>query len=555
MLFRAMKTNKLNNLSHFLMAIIFLLTSIIVDAQIAKIHIPSTSTQVINGKIINEYGDPLIAQVQVWYYNFEEVVFSYKPDEVEGRTDNLLGMTYSTIDGFYSIKVPSDTLLFIISKGPEWELIYKKIIVNENEFDGLEFNATLNHLYNLKKLGWYGGDTHLHSIYSDGRQTPTEIAHALKGVGLSWGILTDHNSIAGINEWLGCNSENLITINGNEISTEASIESIENGYGHMNQTFINELNGTDPKNPNIWVRAVFDDHEDVQDAINLTHAQKGLLSINHPFQNWDWAGRFKSWGEIKSFDAIEVWNCEPPHSLTTSTFDPNLINRNTFGVQSWFSYLNCGIKLPGLAGSDCHDITGVNAYPKGEYFWNTTIGNPRTYAYMDDLEKNNIKSALKQSNLFLTSGFGPLLLVEVDNEKPGEIIESNDNEVLVSIEVLANHPLLKSDDAVRIIYNGEVVKTIATDSKMTFNDSIPISVNNDGWIIVEVFGEWPMFAMTNPIFVDVLPFGDWPTQDWLEPEDSKSWNKFLDHPKISIPDGPSNWENSKYIFNLLDEVK
>jgi hypothetical protein len=542
-----------NNHNYFLIVIIILCASYFVDAQTAKVHIPSTSKQVIHGKIVNENGEPLIAQIQVWYYNFQEVVFNYSSEEVEGRTDNLIGMTYSSDDGFYSIKVPADTLLLIISKGPEWELIYRKILVNENEFDGIEHNVKLNHIYNLKKLGWYGGDTHLHSIYSDGRQTPTEIAHALKGVGLSWGILTDHNSIAGMKEWLGCSNDDFITINGNEISTEASLESIENGYGHMNQTFINELNESEPQNPNIWARSVFNNHNDVQDVINQTHAQKGLLAINHPFQNWDWAGRFKSWGEIKSFDAIEVWNCEPPHSLTTSTFDPNLINRNTFGVQSWFSYLNCGIKLPGLAGSDSHDITGVNAYPKGEYFWNTTIGNPRTYAYMDDLDNNNIKSALKHSNLFLTSGFGPLLLVEVDNEKPGEIIESTDNEVMVSIEVLANHPLLKSNDAVRIIYNGEIVKSIATDSMMTFHDSIPISVNEDGWIIVEVFGEWPMFAITNPIFVDVPPLGEWPKEGWIEPEDSKSWNKFLGHPEISIPDGPSNWENSKYIFDLLED--
>lgn len=537
----------------FFIALIFFCTSFFLYAQKAKINIPPGSAQLLHGKIVDEAGDPLIAQVQVWYYSFTEVVSSFTSDEVKGRTDNLIGMTYSTNDGFYSIKVPADTLLLIITKGPEWELIIKKIIVLENEFDGLENNATLKHLYNLQKLGWYGGDTHLHSVFSDGRQTPTEIANALKGVGLSWGILTDHNTIAGAKEWSSCKSKDFITIIGNEITSEASFSSVENGYGHMNQIFINKLNGADPNNPNIWARAIFNDHNDVQNIINKTHEQKGMLVINHPYQNWDWSGRFKSWGEVKNFDAIEIWNCEPPHSLTTSTFDPNLTNRNTWAVQSWFSILNCGIKIPGLAGSDNHDNTGVNSYPKGEYFWNTTVGNPRSYAYLNNLNENEIKSALKQSNLFLTSGFGPLLLAEVNHKKPGEILELIDNEVKVSIGVLSNYPLLKNEGAIRIIYNGEVVKSIATASTMTFHDSVAIEIDKDGWIVVEVFGEWPMFAITNPIFVDVPPLGDWPVGEWVEPNDMKLWNKFKSHPNITIPDGPSNWKNSKYIFNLLEE--
>jgi len=536
------------------MMVFMICVSCLIKAQKSKINIPSSSKQVIHGRIIDETGNPLIAQVQVWYFDIQDVVFSFDTTETNGRTDNLITVDYSNQNGYYSVRVPSDTVLFIVTKGPEWELIYKKMIINPREFDGIEYNVAIKRLYDLGSLGWYGGDTHMHSIHSDGRQSPSELVHTMKGVGLTWGILTDHNSISGKKEWLAEGQSDFIPILGAEITTEASETSIENGYGHFNQTFITELSGI-TANPNIWARAIFNDHTNVQNSIDLTHAHGGLLIINHPYQNWDWAGRFKSWGEVKNFDGIEIWNCEPPHSLTTSTFDPNLMNRNTLGVQSWFAYLNSGKKLSGLAGSDTHDAYGTNAYPKGKYFWNTMAGNPRTYAFMEDFNELQLKEAIKHGRLFLTSGFGPILLVTAGGETQGNIIRVEKDEKLdVAIEVLANHPLLNSDDAVRIIYNGKIIKSFSTEGSIIFEKSIPLNIIEDGWIVVEAFGEWPMFAMTNPIFVDVPPFGDWPIEEWVEPENLKLWNKYMEQPEITIPDGPSNWENSQYIYKLFDEI-
>lgn len=543
----------LKKFSIMMMILTLLFVSNFIEAQTSKVNIPPGSKQTIHGKILDERGNPVIAQVQVWYYNFQEVVFSFGSEEVKGRTDNLIGISYSDEKGFYSIKVPADTILFLISKGPEWELIYERMVIKPNEFDGIKYNAEIKRLYNFEKLGWYGGDTHSHSIHSDGRQKPSEIIHAMKGVGLSWGILTDHNSIAGMDEWLGRQSADFLSIIGNEISTEASALSAENGYGHMNQTFITTLNGTDPGNPNIWARAVFTDHRDVQQCIDFTHEQNGLFIINHPYQNWDWAGRFKSWGYVKNFDAIEVWNGEPPHGITVNTWDTLGTNINTYALQSWFEYLNKGNKISGLAGSDCHDITGAAAYPKGEFFWTTTIGNPRTYAYLDEFNRENIKEAITEGHLFLTSGFGPLLNIKVDGKIPGEVLSLQDKQnVEVSIEVLANHPLLNSEDAVRIILNGKIIKSFRTGEEIKFSKSVAVEIDGDGWIVIEAFGPWPMYAVSNPVFIDAMPLGDWPVEDWVTPDKSMLWNTFSNHPEVSIPDGPSNWKDTEYIFKVLN---
>ena len=531
----------------------FLFCAFVIEAQTAKVNIPLSSKQTIYGRITNQCDEPLNAQVQVWYYNFQEVTFSVNPAEAKGRTDNLIGVAYSDDLGFYSVEVPADTILVIVTKGPEWELIYDRMIIQPEEFDGIQYNVSLNRLYDLEKLGWYAGDTHTHSIHSDGHQRPSKIANAMKSVGLSWGILTDHNSISGSEEWLGNQTNNFIPIVGNEITTEPSLSAEENGYGHMNQTFITELNGTDPSNPNIWARAVMNGNDDVRMMIEKTHKQNGLISVNHPYSAWDWAGRFKSWGLVNGYDIIEIWNGEPPHSPTVNLWDTLKMNISTYAVHTWFEFLNSGNKITGLAGSDCHDVTGKNAYPKGKYFWNSMIGNPRTYAHINRLDKGNIKQAIKDGNLFLTSCFGPLLLVNVEGKYPGEVVSLSDKQqVKVSIEVLANHPLLNSEDGVRIIFNGRVVKSFNTVDELKVNKNADIDIACDGWIIVEAFGPYPMYAITNPIYIDVQPLGDWPVNKWIEPDDSMLWNTFSNHPEITIPNGPSNWKDSGYIFNEIN---
>jgi hypothetical protein len=454
-------------------------------------------------------------------------------------------MTYSNDKGYFSFRVPADTIVILITKGPEWAVVKKEFIIKEKEFDGIEFNVQLKHLYNLQEQGWFAGDPHHHTFFSDGFNSPTEIAKGMQGVGLSWGILTDHNSDAGTKEWLAEKTANFIPVHGCEITTEPSDSSLINGYGHMNQTFISKINGTDVSNPNIWARERFTNHSDVQKIIDQTHEQNGLIALNHPFQSWDWTGRFKSWGKVKGFDAIEVWNGEPPRSFTINDWDTNYTNINSWGLDAWFTYLNAGNKLTAIAGSDCHDVFGVNAYPKTDSYWTITSGSPRTYCKMKSLSENNIKQAIKNGNVFLTSTFGPLLLLNVNGTEPGNILKiSKEGQLKIKIQVLANQPLLKNNKSVRLIFNGVIIKEFATDSSLTLTDSALVSVKKDGWLVCEAFGQWPAYAITNPVYIDYPPYGDSFTS-FREPAESENWNSFLKHPVLTLPDGPTNWKDSK----------
>ena len=64
-------------------------------------------------------------------------------------------------------------------------------------------------------------DLHTHSTFSDGTFTPTELVAAAEKLGLSAVALTDHNTIAGLSEFLEAGKESTVeTVPGVEFSTE-----------------------------------------------------------------------------------------------------------------------------------------------------------------------------------------------------------------------------------------------------------------------------------------------------------------------------------------------
>jgi hypothetical protein len=157
-----------------------------------------------------------------------------------------------------------------------------------------------------------------------------------------------------------------------------------------------------------------------------------------------------------------------------------------------------------------------------------------------------VKHSLKKGNAFVTAGYwGPLLLVTSrGGQGPGDVVRvGKKGKVPLRIKVLSNRPLADQADGIRIIQGGRVIKTIPTvggKMKMKVKTKVTIDTKKDTWIVVEAFGQWPSMAMTNAIYLDVEPYGDWGADSWQFPEGSENWfNPFPNAPEITVPDGPS----------------
>lgn len=136
----------------------------------------------------------------------------------------------------------------------------------------------------------YVGNVHLHSAYSDGALTITEIVKIGARNGLDFIIITDHQTLAGLDQGMEGYYDKTLVLIGMEVN--------EHSHHYL------ALN----------VRTVVPDNEsNPQQVINGVNQQQGIGIIAHPFEKgskfyhngltflWtDWS--------VQGFQGIEIWN-------------------------------------------------------------------------------------------------------------------------------------------------------------------------------------------------------------------------------------------------------
>jgi len=135
---------------------------------------------------------------------------------------------------------------------------------------------------------WYRGDMHLHTVHSDGRRLPAEVAAAARAGKLDFIVSTDHNTSSAAGVWGDFAGPDLLIIGGEEITTR---------NGHC--TALGLPAGT-------WIdwryRAV---EGALVRFVQEIHAVGGLAVAAHPLATCVACGwKFGFAG----LDAVEVWN-------------------------------------------------------------------------------------------------------------------------------------------------------------------------------------------------------------------------------------------------------
>ena len=544
-----------------------------------RLYTGERNRDTITGRITDPSGKPLRAMVELWYADIS------KPIETEERNGDvwevpknmqfertLYHSTFTTPNGWYHVTAPDGKWMIRIHKGPEWSIEEFEIEVNSyaddagdetTELDGDRRDVVLTHLYDLEERGWYSVDVHSHSNYSDGIQNPYDMYWAWTANGVDAAALTDHNQSVQMEEFNELTDEEFLALGSVEITPDSPMKEDGKGWGHHIAIDIpyGVLPGAkDPDNPVIWRRYVLEDVSDLQAAIDATKAAGGLYHPTHSCWPGDWPnGTMSSWGDVTGLDAVDVftgWDVGPhlPTVLASKEYGASIFasaqfNMNTVCTQIWFEFLNAGTMMAAVADSDTHDVTGLlSTGVSSPTYWRPIAGNARTYVKSNGLRKNAIKQALEDGRAFVTAGYwGPLLIVEADGQyMPGDIVEVRDSKVDLSIEVLSNRPLMGYDAGVRVIQNGQITQTIPThdvEGEMTMEGEVEISVAEDGWVVVQAYGDHPSMAMTNAIYFDVAPYGDTWTGEYKIPAEAGAWfNPFAEvddagnFVKLNIPE-------------------
>lgn len=180
-------------------------------------------------------------------------------------------------------------------------------------------------------LAWYRGDGHLHTVHSDGRRTPAELAAAARGAGLDFIVSTEHNTPSASLQWGEHAGTDLLIVNGEEVTTRS---------GHWPAW-------------NLPVGKWIDWRYRAQDPLQLrrfvdeVHRAGGVVVAAHPFApclgcSWEYG--------YERVDLVEVWN--GPWTLDDEA-----------AVMSWHAMLRAGTWVPAVGNSDAHNPDHVVGLP------------------------------------------------------------------------------------------------------------------------------------------------------------------------------------------------
>ncbi|MFD7504024.1 CehA/McbA family metallohydrolase [Streptomyces sp. NPDC059850] len=207
---------------------------------------------------------------------------------------------------------------------------------------------------------WYRGDSHLHTVHSDGKRTPAELVAAARAAGLDFITTTEHNTTSAHGAFEGLWGDDLLIITGEEVTTR-------NGHvvalGIAPGTFID------------W-RYRARDNRFGQFARKIRQAG-GLVIPAHPHGtcvgcNWKFG--------FNEADAVEVWNADfgPDDEATVLEWDNTLVAAAR-GDGRW---------LPAVGNSDSH------REPQ-------PVGLPQTVVLADDLSRTALQDGIRSGRCWI----------------------------------------------------------------------------------------------------------------------------------------------------------
>ncbi|HSG00075.1 MAG TPA: CehA/McbA family metallohydrolase [Vicinamibacterales bacterium] len=182
-------------------------------------------------------------------------------------------------------------------------------------------------------LRWFKGNTHTHTLNSDGDSTPDDVVKWYREHGYQFLVLTDHNfltNVEALNALHGADDRFLV-IKGEEVTDRYDGKPL-----HVNGLDVAQK--VDPQGGDSVVGVL-------QRNVDAIRAENGIPHINHP--NYGWAVTADELAQVRRNRLLEIYNGHP--------------QTNDFGgggvaamEAAWDQILSSGLVLYGIAVDDAH---------------------------------------------------------------------------------------------------------------------------------------------------------------------------------------------------------
>ncbi|MBI4583291.1 MAG: CehA/McbA family metallohydrolase [Planctomycetes bacterium] len=237
-----------------------------------------------------------------------------------------------------------------------------------------------------RKLNWYKGNTHTHTLNSDGDSPPGEVAHWYRDHEYDFLVISDHNYFTVITELQKeIDRENkremrkpFLMIPGEEV-TDQFMDARKKYALHVNGVATTRVVGKQGGGSVVEV---------LQRCIDGVLSAGGLPSVNHP--NYEWSITTDDLYSLKNLQHFEIFNGHPSVNNFGGGGSPSL-------EEMWDALLSRGRRLFGVAVDDAHVFTKFS--PE-----DSNPGRGWIVARAPELSQAAILEALKSGDFYASTG-------------------------------------------------------------------------------------------------------------------------------------------------------
>jgi len=325
--------------------------------------------------------------------------------------------------------------------------------------------------------GWYRGDFHAHTNFSDGSLTPPQLVEVARAEGLDFFAITDHNRIEAFPQF--GDTGNFLVIPGMEITRKVggdfNVFGMEGWRDWMRDVCLNKITflpGDVAWTPN--------------EMLERTAADGLFNSINHPLlMPWAWLDGDT---DLRNVHGLEIWN-DPSW--------PDNARDNPRAVALWTNLLNAGHRIVGLGGSDYHKPVPT---PK-ENKLPDRLGAPRTFVYARLLSGEAVLEGVWERRVYVS--MGPRANFQAEANGRVFDIGSDLGPVQGSIELTARAWECPEPAVAQIVRNGKpIAETPVVGGQASLKCQEAAEDSSSAWYRFGVFGPGGQLrVITNPIFV------------------------------------------------------
>jgi hypothetical protein len=180
---------------------------------------------------------------------------------------------------------------------------------------------------------WYKGNTHTHTLNSDGDSTPDDVVRWYREHGYQFLVLTDHNfltSVDGLNALHGAD-EKFLVVKGEEVTSTLAEKALH----------VNGLDVARRVAPHEGTSVL----EVLQRNVDAIRREGGVPHINHP--NFRWSITTEELQQVQNNRLFEIFNGHPQVNNIGGGAAPGL-------EEMWDAVLSSGKLLYGIAVDDAH---------------------------------------------------------------------------------------------------------------------------------------------------------------------------------------------------------